>query len=565
MIVAQVPEDETARLAALHDYAILDTPPEDSFDDLVVIAAQIFAVPTALVSLVDRERQWFKARHGLNATETPRDSAFCAHAILDPGRPLVVEDALRDDRFFDNPLVVGAPHIRFYAGAPLVTPNGRALGTLCVIAPVAHSPSDAQREALSALARQVVAQLELRRTAAEQRKTSAELAQAQRAKDEFLAGISHELRTPLHAVIGYAQALRESPLRAEQREQVRRIWEAGCSLADEVDHLLDLRSLQASEFGGGLAPTDVTRVARGVTRQMQYEAGRKGVTLSVQAPRSRSVAYANPAHLRQVVVELMGNAIKFTGEGSVSVHVRQLDTGIRVDVADTGMGMTAEQRARVFSSFEQSNATSERHPAPSGLGLAGRLVEHMGGQLHCDSEPGKGSNFWFELPSASPARQDHAGTPGTVQRAPSPDTLRDARVLVVEDNPVNREVASLMLKKIGCRVWLAESGEEAVEQVRSQSFDVVLMDFHLPGIDGAETTRQLRAVLGDGTPPVLALTATATETDIRACQAVGMREHLTKPLRSATLRSSLARALKPRNASESVAGAGGSKSRAKQV
>ncbi|MGH6630339.1 MAG: GAF domain-containing protein, partial [Burkholderiales bacterium] len=176
-----LPSNEAARLDALRQYQVLDTPPEEAFDDLVRIAAQICGTPVALISLVDEHRQWFKARMGLEAQETPRDLAFCAHAILGSD-VMVVPDASQDARFADNPLVTGDTHIRFYAGAPLIAPDSRALGTLCVVDREPHQFSDEQRQALQALARQTVAQLELRK---QLRQLAAEVQQRHQAQENL--------------------------------------------------------------------------------------------------------------------------------------------------------------------------------------------------------------------------------------------------------------------------------------------------------------------------------------------------------------------------------------------
>jgi GAF domain-containing protein len=212
MKTAPWPADEVARLMALDDYDVLDTEPESGFDDLTAIAAQVCQTPIALVSLVDAHRQWFKSRHGLDATETPREVAFCAHAILESG-PFIVPEARLDPRFDDNPLSIGAPHVQFYAGAPLRTACGRALGTLCVIDHQPRQLSAEQLDSLRRLGRQVMSQLELRKA-----RRTAERGLATNV--QVMARFGHELRTRLAGVMGAVELLVDTPLSTQQREIV---------------------------------------------------------------------------------------------------------------------------------------------------------------------------------------------------------------------------------------------------------------------------------------------------------------------------------------------------------
>lgn len=209
MSIAPMPPDEPARIAELESLEVLDTLPERSYDDITRLASQICDVPIALVSLVDSDRQWFKSRIGLDATETSRDIAFCAHAIVDTSQMMIIPDTTVDRRFAENPLVVDNPNIRFYAGVPLVSETGNALGTLCVMDRKPRLLTTDQRQALEALARQVMNQLSLRQALRHVRQQQKELVAATRQRDNLVAAISHELRTPLTAVLGFIDILRD--------------------------------------------------------------------------------------------------------------------------------------------------------------------------------------------------------------------------------------------------------------------------------------------------------------------------------------------------------------------
>lgn len=247
MRAPEPPANEPERLAALARYHILDTLPELQYDEIVELAAYICGTPIALISFVDDHRQWFKASVGVEARETPRDVSFCGHVVAQ-GSTMIVEDAKQDERFFDNPYVVGEPHVNFYAGAPLATDEGYTLGSLCVIDRQPRQLGVEQREALEALARVVVRLLESQLHEAELREARRAAEAANQAKSEFLAKMSHELRTPLNSVIGFTNLLRRNDkgkLDAKELMYLDKISRNGLHLLSLIDDLLDLSKIEA--------------------------------------------------------------------------------------------------------------------------------------------------------------------------------------------------------------------------------------------------------------------------------------------------------------------------------
>lgn len=395
MITAPLPENEFERLSALASYHVLDTEPEVEFDDLTALAAQICNTPIALVSFIDAHRQWFKSRYGLAASETPREVAYCAHAILER-RPMVVADALLDQRFYDNPLATAAPQVRFYAGAPLIDSDGNALGTLCVIDHVPRTLSDEQLTSLARLARQVMSQLHLRKACEAARS-------AVRAKSEFLANMSHEIRTPLNGVLGVAQLLSETPLSSEQREYVDIAKLSGEHLLTAITNVLDFSALETGSVQLNKSAFDLRIVVDEVIQMTAEAARRKGLTVNLQWPSVRSGQRIGDRYrIRQVLLNLVANAIKFTASGSVTIVVADTHTPslLHISVIDTGIGIAPHTMPKLFAPFTQDDSSLNRRFGGSGLGLAivRRLLELMGGQVHVTSELDKGSRFWCVIP-----------------------------------------------------------------------------------------------------------------------------------------------------------------------
>ncbi len=397
MVAAQWPLDEQSRLETLQRYRILDTSPEEAFDDFVRLAALVCRAPISLLSLIDATRQWFKARVGLLEPELPRETSFCAHAILGT-ELLVVADALADPRFASNPLVLGAPQIRFYAGAPLVTDDGFGLGTLCVIDRVPRSIGPQEAWALRSLARQVIAQMELRRTLIEADERNAEL-------DAFSAAAAHDLRAPLRTIRGFAEVVARDyagkVLDAEAGGLLGRIDDAAARMDALVEGLLGYARVARVDVG--LEPVDVGPLVHDVLRDLAPDiAARKA---QVRVPDDLPVVRAHPVALRQALANLLSNAVKFVAPGrtpQVSVDAELRGDRVVLWVSDNGIGIDPSFRARLFKPFSRLQGQDVYAGVGIGLAIVRKAAERMGGHTGVDSEPGKGSRFWIELGLAHP-------------------------------------------------------------------------------------------------------------------------------------------------------------------
>lgn len=400
---APLPANEQERLSDLYAFDILDTLPEQAYGDITRLASEICGTPVAVMSLVDRDRQWFKSELGLGVTETSRDVAFCAHAILEPTELLVVPDATKDDRFFENPLVTRDPSIRFYAGAPLVTETGNALGALCVIDRVERQLTPGQQEALLALARQAMAQLELRRTVADLHREQASLEQLMRQTETMVATVSHELRTPLAAVLGFVELLTDSEADLAETDRSE-LLEATARQAGELSSIIEDLLATARDEAGTLA---VTRVPVRLDAQIAQvlEGLDPGFAARVKVETDPVQAFGDPARVRQIIRNLLTNASRYGGE-LVIVRTECAADSCAVLVEDDGPGVPPEDRERIFAPFEAS--ASESRPADSiglGLAIARRLAERMDGSLNYRRE---NDRTIFEL-----ALPRHPSSPGT--------------------------------------------------------------------------------------------------------------------------------------------------------
>lgn len=384
------PLNDPHRLDALVSYAILDTAPEPEFERAVDVARTLFQAPIALVSLIDRNRQWFKARRGLEMVEGPREDAFCGHAIMDDD-VMVVTDAAADPRFADNPLVVGAPHIRFYAGAPLITPSGFRLGTLCVIDTEPRPYPDEDRlHALQCLARMVMESIVRRHKLAETTEgAGSEGDVAARAKHEFLALMSHELRTPLNAVLGFGELIDTMASDEVCRDYAREICGSARHLLSLIERILTFGQVDRGELELQEETVRPQAAAQRAVAALSGLAALKSAAMAVHTPPDLPTVKADPLQLHQMLLNLGTNALQ-AGAREVSVMVKVARGGELIfTVEDDGIGMDDRARATTLNAFAIDEPIYSRSKQGVGLGLpiTRRLVELHGGSLGLRARP----------------------------------------------------------------------------------------------------------------------------------------------------------------------------------
>lgn len=378
-----VPHRQAARIAALHAYDILDTPVEAAFEDITRIAAHVCGVPIAVVNLIDAGRQWFKSEIGLGVRETPLATSICAHAILEADF-LEVPDTTDDARFRGNPLVTGEPGLRFYAGALLKSPDGHALGTVCVLDTQPRLLDEEQRRVLRGLARQVMAHLELRRALKEMRETD-------RFRTRLMSVAGHDLRQPLSVITAVIDEVRRAP-GGQHEESLQMAAQAAEELAADLTLLANASSEQASRVSW--ESIELAEVLGDVRDTWLYPMRRKDLALDVGT--TQAVVVSDRAMLRTMLDNLVGNALKYTASGGISVTVVESERHVAIRVTDTGIGIADAHRSAVFDAFRQLD------PASDGLGLGLSIVRRNAELLGCDisleSVPAAGSCFEIRLP-----------------------------------------------------------------------------------------------------------------------------------------------------------------------
>lgn len=394
MEAADIPENEALRLAALKRYEILDSEAEQAYDDLTLLAGTICGTSIALISLVDGHRQWFKSKQGLEASETPRELAFCAHAILGD-EIFEVPNALDDERFADNPLVSDNPNIRFYAGAPLHTRDGFKLGTLCAIDNKPHRLDQTQKSALEALARQVMYLFELRLH-------NLELRKADEDNRKLFSTISHDLRSPFQALLGYSKRLhiKADSLKAEQiKDMSLKLWRTSETTYEQLDGLLDWARTQMNAIRYTPVRFNLQKLVEDVLETFNSKIEQKKLDLKNEVEADVYVL-ADATMLKSILGNLIGNAIKFTPrEGKITVNAKLENNSVTVSVSDTGLGIDADTLEKFVANgcLDSTSGTDNEKGTGLGLRLCKDYLIYHDSHLSVESKPGLGATFSFAI------------------------------------------------------------------------------------------------------------------------------------------------------------------------
>lgn len=547
---------EEQRLATLESLQIVHTLPEDAYERIVRRTSEFFRVPMCTISMVGRNNHWFKAKVGVDVDLVAREASFAEATFLQDD-VFVVTDPCSHARFAHHPGVVGPPHIRFYAGVPLVIEGGHKIGTLSIADTRARHFDAAAQEALKDFGALVVDELHLRlRTMRleaqleQQRRADAARVAEQRERADFLAMVAHELRAPLNAIAGIAGLIGHSEAPSLDRVDVDALRASTEHLVRMINEVLELARLEATAFTFQNEPFDLGREVHRALAMVQPGAAAKDLRLRVDIDASVPARVCGDrTRVAQIVMNLVTNAVKFTSQGSVDVTLSAREAGkervvVTLRVEDTGIGMSADATQDLFKTFSQCGPEVRARYGGTGLGLAicRKLVTAMKGEISVHSVAGVGTTFSCAIPFGLPAGGEALPAPTAVN-----DAWRAAQlVLVADDDAVSARITRAMLTRAGYRVETFTNGRDTLAALRARPFDIAIVDLHMPGLDGFALAGEMQLQTDFGAPvPLVALTGWPQPPDDP--RVAHFARYLVKPVDAATLDRTIVEVLSMRD------------------
>ncbi|MGO2339695.1 MAG: ATP-binding protein [Psychrobacter sp.] len=577
-----VAADEEERIHKLKKYQVLNDNDDPAFKRLVELVKLFFDVPIVAITFMDDNTQYLKSAKGLgDICRTTREVAICNYTVLSD-EVFMIPDLSIDSRFSRNPLVTEDPYLRFYAGAPIMIYEDNKsyrLGSLCVMDTQANYEFDEQKaNILSQFAMMTADALQLQ-------DKQRDAKHANEMKSSFLANMSHEIRTPMNGIIGMVEMLSETNLSTEQQDYVDNIKVSNEHLMVIINGILDLSKVESGKMTIDAIPINLSGLCNEVVSLFAVRARQRGLVLDYHYTESLSpYVKGDPVRLKQIIANLVNNAIKFTREGGrVSIDVKHVfncqhkglekysadnyhlqdvttnntnDTTTHdvttkcardqvmtlcIEITDTGVGIKAESLDAIFDAYDQANKFTHRLYGGTGLGLSvcKSLVNLMGGYIDVDSEVGVGTTFRVLLPlPAVDENQYEAWQDENDATVIESTHERAGHILLVEDDSVNAIIAKKALKKSGHIVTHVADGQQAIEIfARSpERYDVILMDHHMPILDGVQATIKLHELYDPKSlPPIIALTANAMDGEREKYLKIGMQDYCTKPFKQEQL------------------------------
>lgn len=576
--------DEVERISRLKKYQVLNDNDEPAFKRLVDLAKLFFDMPIVTITFMDEETQYLKSVHGLgDVCRTSREVAICNYTVLS-NEVFVIADLSKDSRFSQNPLVTDDPHLRFYAGAPIILHEDNKsfrLGSLCVMdTKPNHDFGEQDAKVLAQFAMMAADALQLQ-------DKQRDAKHANEMKSDFLANMSHEIRTPMNGIIGMVDMLSETNLSSEQQEYIDNIKVSNEHLMAIINGILDLSKVESGKMTIDSIPLNLSSLCNEVVSLFAIKARQRGLVLDYHYTESLSpYVQGDPVRLKQIIANLVNNAIKFTREGGrVSINVKHVpnchcideessddanvDTRIDkmlessvnvtnhaaidndtvyhehmtlcIEVTDTGVGIKPESLDAIFDAYDQADKSTHRLYGGTGLGLSvcKSLVDLMGGHIEVDSEVGVGTTFSVLLPLPTLDSDKYDTWQDSIDVTSTElSHERAGHILLVEDDTVNAIIAKKALTNSGHKVTHVTDGQQALEifALSPERYDVILMDHHMPILDGVQATIKLHELYDpQSLPPIIALTANAMDGEREKYLNVGMQDYCTKPFKQEQL------------------------------